>query len=149
MKTAKVIVWVQVLLLATAGCEDLTSIDNYDAPNSTLTGRVVFDGQGVGVRSNGVQLELWEPAYPLRQKIPIFVAQDGTFSAKLFDGSYKLNLLANNGPWVNTRDTIGIALEGSAHVDVPVRPYYTVQSSQLRHNTAGGGSNGTIEGTFT
>src|SRR5687768_11903068 len=97
MKTAKAIVW--VLLLATAACEGLTSVDNYDAPGSTLTGQVMFDGQGVGVRSNGVQLELWEPAYPLRQKIPVYVAQDGSFSATLFDGSYKLNLLANNGPW--------------------------------------------------
>lgn len=148
MKTAKVLACT-LLLVALTGCDHILSVDNYQAPSSPLTGRVVFEGQGVGVRSNGVQLELWEPAYPLRQKIPVHVAQDGSFAAMLFDGSYRLNLLANNGPWVSTSDTINIEMRGSADVDFPVTPFYTVRSEQYRHVPTGGGPNGTIEATFT
>ncbi|RYF68228.1 MAG: DUF3823 domain-containing protein, partial [Cytophagaceae bacterium] len=39
--------------------------DNYEPPKSTLTGRVIFDNQPVGVRTNGVQLELWQRGYQL------------------------------------------------------------------------------------
>jgi hypothetical protein len=149
MKTAPSLLCIPLLLFALTGCDDILSVDNYDAPGSPLTGRVVFEGQGVGVRSNGVQLELWEPAYPLRQKIPVHVAQDGSFAAMLFDGSYKLNLLANNGPWLSTLDTIDIEVRGGATVEVPVTPYYTIRNEQIRHNRTGGGPNGTIEATFT
>ena len=149
MKTANSLGYLLALGLALAGCDDILSVDNYDPPGSQLTGRVIFEGEGVGVRSNGVQLELWEPAYPLRQKIPVHIAQDGSFSAMLFDGNYKLNLLANNGPWVPAPDTINIELRGSASVDFPVTPYYTIRNAQIRHLPTGGGPNGTIEATFT
>lgn len=125
-----------------SGC-DIGVLDNYDEPTSTLTGQVIYEGTPVGVRSNGVQLELWQPGYALSQKIPVYVNQDGTFSAVLFDGTYKLNLLPGNGPWVDIRDTIPIELKGKATVAVPVVPYYTIKNETIRH------SNGAIEATFS
>jgi hypothetical protein len=124
-----------------SGC-GLGVLDNYDEPTSTLTGRVVHEGVALGVRSNEVQLELWQPGYALNQKIPVYIDQDGTFSATLFDGTYKINVLPGSGPFVDIRDTITIDLRGQATVDVPVTPYYTIRNAQIRNN------NGTIEATF-
>lgn len=118
------------VLVFHAGCKK----DNFDAPPSTLTGRVVYQGQPIGVRTpvnggGGVQLELWQPGYDLFQKIPVYINSDGTFSASLFDGNYKLVMLKGSGPWVDNTDTINVQVRGATTVDYPVQPYYTVNNS--------------------
>lgn len=125
-----------------AGC-DLNAFDNYDPPDSLLTGRVVYQGTPIGVRSNGVELELWQPSYELNEKIRIHVDQDGSFSAMLFDGDYKLNLLTGNGPWVDSPDTTFIKVRGGTEVEFPVTPYYTVENLALQH--AGGAVSATFD----
>lgn len=119
-----------VLLLA--GCTK----DNVDPPKSNLTGRVVYQDQEVGVRTNGVQLELWQRGYQLFTKIPIYVAQDGTFSATLFDGNYKLVRLRDNGPWTNNTDSISVEVRGNTVVDVPVQPYYVVRNATFTKSSS-------------
>lgn len=116
------------LVLGLAGCAK----DNFDAPASVLQGRVIYQNQPVGVRSNGVQLELWQPGFQVYTKIPVYVAQDGSFEATLFDGDYKLVLLRGNGPWVDNSDTVRVFVRGNTQVDVPVQPYYTVSGEQYR-----------------
>ncbi|WP_375436113.1 DUF3823 domain-containing protein [uncultured Hymenobacter sp.] len=106
--------------------------DNVDPPSSNLTGRVIYQDQTVGVRTNGVQLEMWQYGYQLRNKIPVYVAQDGSFSATVFDGNYKLVRLRDNGPWVNNTDSIDVQVRGNTVVDVPVQPYYTVQNATFQ-----------------
>ena len=123
-----VIAFLFVVMLT--GCEK----DNFKAPSSTLTGRVVYQGQSLGVRSDGVQLELWQPGFQLFTKIPIFVAQDGTFSASLFDGNYKLTRLRGNGPWADNSDTINVQVRGNAVVDVPVDPYFILKNETIQKN---------------
>lgn len=112
------------LMAGLSGCEK----DNRTEPKSVLKGKVVFEGQPVGVRSNGVQLELWQHGYQLFTKIPVMVAQDGTFSASLFDGNYKLVRLRGNGPWVDNTDSIDVELRGSKEIDVPVNPFFVVKN---------------------
>lgn len=113
-----------ILAAGIAGCKK----DNYTAPKSLLTGRVVYEGQAIGVRSNGVQLELWQHGYDFFTKIPVYVAQDGTFSALLFDGNYKLTRLRGVGPWINNTDSIDVKVSGNTIVDVPVTPYTFVKT---------------------
>ena len=123
------------LLAATvllAGCTK----DNYEPPQSTLTGRVVYNNQPVGVRTNGVQLELWQRGYQLFTKIPVYVGQDGSFSATLFDGDYKLVRLRGNGPWVDNTDTINVAVRGAVAIDVPVQPYYVISNPTVQRSGA-------------
>lgn len=134
-----------------AGCDNILGLDNRDAPGSTLTGRVVFEGEGVGLRSNGVQLELWEPRYQDQQyaKIPIYLDQDGSFTARLFDGDYLLNLLPGNGPWVNSSDTTEITLRGQESVDVAVTPYFVIRDPEIIRNApADPTQGGSITATF-
>jgi hypothetical protein len=129
--------------------------DNYDPPGSVLKGRVVFNGQPVQVRTptvsangnnttGGVQLELWQYGYQLFTKIPVYINQDGTFSASLFDGNYKLVRLGG-APWENNTDSIDIQLNGTKEIDVPVTPFFTVTDASYTFNKA----DSSITGTFT
>jgi len=111
------------ILIIVSGCE----LDNYQAPQSTLSGQVIFDDMPVNVRSNGVELELWQPGYDLFTKIPIYVNQDGSFSAKVFDGDYKLTML-RGAPWVYNSDTINVQVKGNTQLNVPVNLYYALDN---------------------
>lgn len=121
---------VPLLILSFASCE----IDNYDPPTSMLTGTVTYNGEPIGVRSGGVQLELWQPGFALNTKIPVNVDQEGRFAASLFNGTYKLTFLAGNGPWVVSTDTIVVNLDGSADITVPATPYYTISDETVARN---------------
>src|SRR5688572_3222241 len=127
------------LIMLLSGCEK----DNLKEPKSTLTGRVIYQGQPVGVRSSGVQFELWQPGFQLFSKIPLNVAQDGSFSAVLADGDYKLVRTAGAGPWADNTDTINVNLNGSANVDVPVEPYFLIKNASFEKNGAA------VKATFT
>lgn len=113
-----------LLLILSAGCKK----DNFEKPKSTLTGRVVYDKNALGLRSNGVQVELWQHGYALFSKIPVYVGQDGAFSAILFDGDYKLVLRQGNGPWLDNADSIDVKVSGSTNVDITVRPYFIINN---------------------
>jgi len=117
--------------------------DNRAEPKSVLKGRIVHDGQPIGLRSNGVQLEIWQRGYQLFTKIPVFINQDGTFSASLFDGDYKLVRLRGNGPWVDNTDTIAVSLRGTQELDVPVKPYFVFQNDTYAKGE------GRVSATFT
>ncbi|MDR7131600.1 hypothetical protein J2X69_003964 [Algoriphagus sp. 4150] len=117
------------MLVVISGCE----LDNYEPPQSIISGQVVYEGMPINVRSNGVELELWQPGYDLFTKIPIYVNQDGTFSAKVFDGDYKLTML-RGAPWVYNSDTINVQVKGSAELNVPVSPYYTLENVDFQNN---------------
>lgn len=116
------------LVTVLPGCEK----DNYDPPSSTLTGQVVYQGQPIGVRSNGVQLEIWQRGFQLFSKIPVYINQEGKFSASLFDGDYKLTRLKGNGPWVDNTDTINVQVRGATTIEVPVQPYFIVKTQTIQ-----------------
>jgi hypothetical protein len=110
-----------------AGCKK----DNYEEPSSILKGQVVYQDQPIGLRSNGVQLELWQPGFELSTKIPVYIAQDGTFSASVFNGQYKLVRLLGNGPWINNTDTADVNVSGTTEVKVEVTPYFMIRNANL------------------
>lgn len=108
--------------------------DNYDEPGSILNGKIVSatSKNPIGVKNQsegGVQVQLYQDGYEL-QNVPITVSvnQDGTFSASLFNGTYKLVTKDNNGPWINDRDTLVVQVKGSTTVDYTVRPYFELNN---------------------
>ena len=125
--------------LGAASCE----FDNFEEPKSTLSGRIVYNDEVLGLRSDGVQLELWQRGYDLFQKIPVYVAQDGTFSAVIFDGDYKMTLIRGNGPWMDRTDSIDVQVRGSQMIDVEVQPYFVVSNTSFNVNGS------SIDVTFT
>lgn len=119
-----------LLLIVLAGCKK----DNYEKPASLLTGRVVYDKNPVGVRSNAVQLELWQHGYANFSKIPVYVSQEGEFSAQLFDGEYKLVLRQGNGPWLDNADSLDVSVRGATSIDVNVNPYFILTNTSFAKN---------------
>ncbi|RKD90909.1 DUF3823 domain-containing protein [Mangrovibacterium diazotrophicum] len=122
-----IILFAAVFSIFFTGCE----IDNFSAPESMLTGTVTYNGNAVGVRTNGTQLELWQDGYALNEKIAVHIAQDGTYSARLFNGEYKMVRLAG-APWdAESSDTIVINVSGNTVQDVEVQPFFTVTDASF------------------
>lgn len=89
-----------LLVVCFTSCE----LDNYEAPNINLVGKVVYNGRQIYVRNNQVTFRLYEPGWELSSStyMDVQVAQDGTFSAGVYAGkTYKLIRQNNLGPWVN------------------------------------------------
>ena len=117
-------------LLAISSCR----YDNYDEPQSLLTGRVIYDGEPVCVRAGGAEFVLYQDGYALHNSIPVYVNQDGTYSAVLFDGEYKL-VRMGNAPWERpTNDTILIEVHGNTVQDIPVTPYFVIKNASFTKN---------------
>lgn len=116
------------LVATLAGC----NYDNYDDPDALLKGRIVYEGLPIGVRTDGPQLELWQDGFEVREVIPVYIAQDGTFSASLFGGEYKL-VRKNGGPWVSQLDdTLVVNVKGVTELDVPVTPFFTISGERFQ-----------------
>ncbi len=130
MKKIALYTLVIVFALFLVECE----YDNFDPPTSILSGEVTYNGNPVGVRSNGTQLELWQRGYDLFEKIPVHIAQDGTFSARLYDGDYKLVRLAG-APWEPQTDSISVTVKGNTTVNVPVIPYFIITNESFTLNS--------------
>jgi hypothetical protein len=64
--------------------------DNYTEPKSTLSGQIVYNGEPIGVEEGQVRLQLWQPGFGKLAALDAQIAQDGSYSALLFDGSYKM-----------------------------------------------------------
>ncbi|MEL7589022.1 MAG: DUF3823 domain-containing protein [Prolixibacteraceae bacterium] len=116
-----------IFALAVTNCE----YDNYDPPASFLSGTVTYHNVPVGVRSGATKLELWQYGFALRKKIDISIDQDGTFSARLFDGNYKLVRLSG-APWENRTDSIDVQIKGETFVNVQVEPYFIISGESFQ-----------------
>src|SRR4051812_1863428 len=115
--------------------------DNYTAPSSTLQGRLVYKGDSIGVERDQVPYELYQYGFGKVGPIAATFSQDGTYSALLFDGDYKLIVPNGQGPflWKQTAagapDSVAITLRGSQALDLEVTPFYMIRNPQI----AGGG----------
>ncbi len=112
--------------------------DNYPEPGSILQGKLVYKGEAINVSYNDVTFQLWEPGWQLKKgAINVTVDQDGTYSAMLFDATYKLIIPSNQGPFrsmtnaESASDTILVKLAGSKMLDIEVEPYYMIRTPQF------------------
>jgi hypothetical protein len=106
--------------------------DNYPEPESQLQGRLVYQGEPINVEYNNVTFELWEPGWQKRIPITVTVGQDGSYSAQLFNATYKLVIPSAQGPFRTVRkdnsDTTTVNLTGNQTLDIDVQPYYMVRT---------------------
>lgn len=129
MKILKNIFAVILLAVCLTGC----GVDNYDAPKSQLKGQISYNGKALQVRGTGgaVQLQLYQDGYQKTDPITVYVGQDGSFSAMLFDGQYKLKTRSGNGPWKSMTEPIIVDVKGGANVNLELTPYFTIADEQL------------------
>ena len=132
MKTINYIA-IAVMLCLFASCE----IDNYKAPNSFLTGRIVYNGDPIQVRSDEVRFQIWQSGFGTEGPLDSYINQDGSYSSRLFDGNYRLVFVNGEGPFktivknAQQLDTIFVNLKGNQTMDIEVLPYYMIRNEQF------------------
>lgn len=128
-------------LVLLSGC----GLDNYDEPESFLTGKVVYQGEALQLRGTNerVRLQLYQDGYAYHNPIEAFVKQDGSFSVLLFNGTYKIVTRDLNGPWVNSRDTTVVTVKGNTEMNIEVTPFFTVSDADMTLSAQ------TVKATFT
>jgi hypothetical protein len=137
-----------ILLIAICAAAGSCKKDNYTAPSSMLTGRIVYKGEPIGVENNQVPFELYQYGFGKVGPIGQSFAQDGTFSSLLFDGDYKLIVPNGQGPFrwkylgSGAPDSVAITMKGNQTLDLEVTPYYMIRTPQI---TGGGGK---VSATF-
>ncbi|MES2893259.1 MAG: DUF3823 domain-containing protein [Bacteroidota bacterium] len=126
------------LLISAASCKK----DNFDAPTSSLKGKLVYQGEAINVEHDRVPFELYQYGFGKVGAIVQTFAQDGTYSSLLFNGTFKLIVPNGQGPfkWKQTAagapDSVTINMNGSQVLDLEVTPYYLIRTPQI---TAAGG----------
>ena len=80
--------------------------DNYKAPNSRLTGHLVYNGTPIGLEYNQVSFQVYQPGFGLTGAIAGTFEPDGGYSLLLFNGNYKFTITAGRGPfrWMERPD---------------------------------------------
>lgn len=123
MKTRFIIIVAMLMGIFTA-CE----VDNYDAPNTVLEGKLLYQGKEVATKKAQMKIELYEKGWDFEKEIGANVDQNGHYSVILFDGSYKLFLKDNRGSFMNfsETDTINVDLKGNKQLDIAVTPFFFV-----------------------
>jgi hypothetical protein len=122
--------------------------DNYSEPQTFLTGHIVYKGDAIQVERNQVPFQIYQTGFGKVGAINGTFAQDGSYSAALFDGNYKLIIPNGQGPflWKQTSsgapDSLSIILSGSQSIDIDVIPYYMIRNAQIS------ASGGTVTATF-
>lgn len=137
-----------ILLIAFCAIIGSCKKDNYDEPSSTLSGRLTYNGDSIGVERNQVPLELYQYGFGKVGALANTFAQNGTYSALLFNGDYKLIIPNGQGPFMfkqtaaGAPDSIAVSISGSKTLDIEVTPFYMIRNPML---TASGGK---VTGTF-
>src|SRR5699024_6808221 len=87
----------------------------------------------IHVRTNSVTFELWQSGFGKMTPIEVTVDQDGSYSAVLFNGDYKLVIPRGQGPFISMigSDSLLVELQGDMTVDIEVKPFYTIENPQF------------------
>ncbi len=119
--------------------------DNYPQPGAMLTGNLLYQKDTIYVERNAVHFQIYQ--YGFGQVGPISndetFAQNGSYSAALFNGNYKLIIPNGDGPfmWKQTAggapESVSITMNGNQTVDLQVTPYYLIGGTQI---SASGGN---------
>lgn len=131
MKFTSYYICILALALGLSSCKK----DSYDAPSSTLNGRLVYNGEEIGVEFGKVSYELYQPGFGKTGPIASTFDQNGSYSSLLFDGSYKLIIPSSQGPFrwrqnaAGGRDTLAVNVSGNQTLDLEVVPYYMVRNA--------------------
>lgn len=132
------IVWLLSLVLVTA-CS-LNNFDNYDEPESKLEGAFLHNGDSVRVSYNNVTFELWQSGFGAESPIDVTVDQNGSYSAVLFNGDYRLVIPPGQGPFIRSgigdggTDTLRVQLQGNQKLDIEIMPYFMIRNPQFSNS---------------
>ncbi|MFO8002471.1 MAG: DUF3823 domain-containing protein [Marinilabilia sp.] len=133
MKKINILFAITLLTGILVSCE----YDNYEEPKSQLQGSLVYEGDPINVAYNEVSFQLWEDGWELEYPIDVEVDQNGSYSAMLFNSTYKLIIDEHQGPFRNIpdpdtgSDTIEVEVNGDKEMDIEVEPYYMIRNEDF------------------
>lgn len=133
-----------ILLLGTAlslvSCEK----DNYDAPQSLLTGQLTYKGESFQYNGNIGQeseiFQLYQDGFGKKGAINVRVNEEGKFSALLFDGDYKMCIKDQQYPFIwdewpknedGRLDTLVFSLNKAKQIEIKVTPYFELNDIDI------------------
>lgn len=132
-------------LLCAAACKK----DNYKPPSSELKGRLVYKGDSIGLERNQVPFQIYQRDFGTGGAIGGSFTEEGTYSALLFNGDYRLIIPNGQGPflWKTTSagnpDSLTVKLSGSQTLDLEVTPFYMIRNAKFT------GSDSVVTATFS
>jgi hypothetical protein len=138
MKIKLQYIWLLALVISVASCKK----DNYKEPTTLLSGKLVYNGDPIGVEYDKVTFELYQYGFGKIGPIGARFDQEGKYSMLLFDGDYKFIIPNGQGPFSwkklanGSPDSLPISLRGNKVQDIEVTPYFMIRNPQI---TAGGG----------
>lgn len=110
------------------------TLDNYDAPNVSFKGRIVYKGEPIYVEADQVRFQLWQPGWGKLAPIDVAISQEGNYSAMLFSGKYKMIFPKGEGPFMTNiinevqKDTVYLDVVSNSNTDVEVKPYFMLRN---------------------
>lgn len=149
-------IFIGLMSFMAAFCFASCEYDNYEEPDTQMTGRIVYKGEQLNVRNNEINLRLYELGWELTSStyLNVGIAQDGTFSAMVYKGKdYELERLFNSGPWLNPAvgERTEIKNYDGKSIDVEVTPYYLLKNVSITCSgkvISGSASIETIDGSL-
>ncbi len=123
-----------LILLSFAFIMTSCGFDNYDEPQSKLTGKVTYNGQPIYLSHGTLSMNLYQEGYDKNGPIPVYLNKDGEFTALLFDGEYRLQSAAGTAPWVDIEDAIQITVKGDTEKSIEVTPYFMISDVTIALN---------------
>lgn len=121
--------WTILLAVATVSC--VNELDNYDAPDSGIKGRILDAGTNEPIPlpvqgSTGVIINLFEQNTGATKSVDFYAKSDGTYeNSYLFNCAYKIVV---NGPFVSPCE--GLAdIKGQTVVDLKAIPYSRINAT--------------------
>lgn len=125
--------FIALFIVAIVSCKK----DNYTPPTLTLSGKLAYKGEALQLQYNQFGYELYQYGFGSVGAMGQIFAPDGTYSALLFAGEYKLTIPNATVPfkWNQTAagkpDSISISLTANKTMDIEVIPFYMVRTPQL------------------
>lgn len=122
-------------LLSLASCME---IDNWDAPDARVYGRVIdaYTGENLLTSQGDWSIRIWEKSFTENtpQYQSLSVKQDGTYNnSKLFAGTY--DMLPYDGPFWPITDTLkNVVLKEETQQDFEVIPYLQIVNFEATLN---------------
>ena len=133
MKFTKYCLGLLLCIMGVLSCKK----DNYQGPTSTITGRLVFGGDSIGLEKDQVPFELYQNGFGKVGALAATFTPEGRYSALLFDGEYKMIIPTNQGPFLSkvngsgAPDSLSITLKGNQTLDIEVMPFYMIRNTQI------------------
>lgn len=132
----KISIYISLLCaLLVTGCQN--ELDNYDAPNGGIKGRILDAQTNEPIPlpvqgSTGVIINMFEQNTAATKSVDFYAKQDGSFeNSKMFNGEYLLNA---SGPFILTGQNL-VTVKGQTSFDIIATPYARIQASATASGT--------------